>query len=90
MEDKAGFSVEGNENQFMNIYQKAIQVYCMAVHRPILCTQPHHQPTGAGGAAEINSGSHRSGAKLNFPFPESTPRTPLSRSVAAAAAAAGT
>ena len=38
-----------------------------------------------GGTAEINSGSHRSGAKLNFPFPESTPRTPLPRSVAAAA-----
>lgn len=28
--------------------------------------------TTVGGVAEINSGSHRSGAKLNFPFPEST------------------
>ena len=36
---------------------------------------PTNQPT-VGDAAEINSGSHRSGAKLNFPFPESTPRTP--------------
>ena len=32
---------------------------------------PTNQPT-VGDAAEINSGSHRSGAKLNFPFPEST------------------
>ena len=38
------------------------------------CARPY-QPT-VGDAAEINSGSHRSGAKLNFPFPESTPRTP--------------
>ena len=75
------------EAAYCTCVHRAISLFCDRVslripkdeRRPFLddghVPGPTNQPT-VGDAAEINSGSHRSGAKLNFPFPESTPRTP--------------